>query len=105
MCQQMLLFVNIEGRQWAWEMNQNRAQIGDTVVFNVTAADVTHGLGIYDPNMNLVGQTQAIPGYTNSLKMTFDKPGIYNLLCLEYCGLAHHNMISKFTIQDQLGEN
>jgi len=97
--------VNVEGRQWAWIMDANEAKLGDTVIFNVTAADVTHGLGVYDPDMNLLAQTQAMPfGYTNKLKITFDKPGTYKLLCMEYCGLAHHNMISEFKITEKLGE-
>jgi cytochrome c oxidase subunit 2 len=50
--------------------------------------------------MRLVGQTQAMPGYTNSIKITFKESGIYKLLCMEYCGLAHHAMITDFTVVD-----
>lgn len=93
--------VNIDGIQWAWVMDKTEANTGDTVVFNVSASDVTHGLGVYDPQMNLIGQVQAMPfGYVNKLKLTLDQPGTYKLLCLEYCGLAHHNMISEFTVKD-----
>ena len=92
--------VNVEGRMWAWILDKKEATVGDTVVFNVSAADVTHGLGIYDTDMRMMGQVQAMPfGYVNKLKLTFDKPGNYKLICLEYCGLAHHNMISEFTIK------
>ncbi|MGH1539050.1 MAG: cytochrome C oxidase subunit II [Arenicella sp.] len=92
--------VNIEGRQWAWIMDKTEATAGDTVIFNVSAADVTHGLGVYDPDMNMIGQAQAMPsGYINRLRLTLDKPGTYKLLCMEYCGLAHHNMISEFTVK------
>ncbi len=70
-------------------------------MFNVSAADVTHGLGVYDENLRLLGQTQAMPGYENSLKITFDQPGKYKLMCMEYCGLVHHAMISDFTVAGQ----
>lgn len=92
--------VNVEGRMWSWNLDKKEAKVGDTVVFNVTAADVSHGLGIYDTDMRMMGQVQAMPsGYVNKLKLTFDKPGKYKMVCLEYCGLAHHSMISEFTVK------
>lgn len=90
--------IDVTGRQWYWELSDSSAKTGDTVVFNVSAADVTHGLGVYDEEMRLIGQTQAMPGYSNSLKLTFEKPGTYKLLCMEYCGLAHHAMVSEFKV-------
>lgn len=90
--------INIEGRQWFWNIDDNTAQAGDTVLFNVTAGDVNHGLGVYTEDLVLLGQTQAMPGYTNSLKLTLTKPGTYKLMCLEYCGLVHHAMISDFVV-------
>ena len=91
-------YIDVEGRQWAWIMSDTKAKAGDTVAFRVTTADVNHGLGIYDEDLRLIGQTQAMPGYTNVLKIKFDKPGTYQLLCMEYCGIAHHAMISTLTV-------
>ena len=90
--------IDIEGRQWLWLMSEAEVGVGDTVVFNVSAFDVNHGLGVYDPDMTLIGQTQAMPGYVNSLQIALDRPGTYSLLCLEYCGLSHHIMLSQITI-------
>ncbi|PXV76312.1 hypothetical protein [Nitrosomonas eutropha] len=72
---------------------------GQPVEFQVSAADVNHGFGIYDENLVLIAQTQAMPGYTNKLIHTFDKPGKFKILCLEYCGLAHHVMITELTVE------
>lgn len=93
--------IDVVGHQWYWQLSETSAKVGDTVVFHVSAADVTHGLGVYDENMRLIGQTQAMPGYANSLKLTFDKPGNYQLLCMEYCGIAHHAMVSPFNVTAQ----
>ena len=90
--------IDVEGRQWFWQLSSSEAKAGDTVVFRVRSGDVNHGLGVYDPDMRLVGQTQAMPGYVNSLQIKLERPGTYKLLCLEYCGLAHHAMISQFTV-------
>ena len=90
--------VDVEGRQWLWQVSEAELNAGDTVVFNVTAGDVNHGLGIYDPDMRMVGQVQAMPGYVNVLALTLDRPGTYKMLCMEYCGLVHHAMVSEFTV-------
>ena len=68
------------------------------MIFNVTSGDVNHGLGVYDPSMRMVGQAQAMPGYVNRLAVTLDRPGTYKLLCMEYCGLVHHAMVSELTV-------
>lgn len=91
--------IDVEGYQWYWKVSDNEAQVGDTILFRVTTGDVSHGLGIYDEDLKLIGQTQAMPGYTNSLKLTFDKAGTYQFLCLEYCGVAHHAMISELIVK------
>lgn len=90
--------VNAVGKQWFWELSANRFTAGVPVEFRVTANDVNHGFGIYDPNDRLIAQTQAMPGFTNRLVHTFTQPGKYRVLCLEYCGLVHHNMIAEFEV-------
>ncbi|CAB1274373.1 cupredoxin domain-containing protein [Candidatus Nitrosacidococcus tergens] len=91
--------VDVVGHQWYWDMSTDKIITGKPVVFKVASEDVNHGFGIYDDNLNLLGQTQAMPEYTNKLVYTFDKPGKYHILCLEYCGLAHHGMVSDFTVE------
>ena len=84
--------------QWAWNVSPNAFAVGQTVEFRVTSKDVNHGFALYDPGMRIVAQTQAMPGYTNILRYTFTQPGTYRVLCLEYCGLAHHEMESNITV-------
>lgn len=91
--------VTVDGHQWYWNIAPVTIKAGQPVEFQVSAADVNHGFGIYDENLKLVAQTQAMPGYTNKLIHTFDKPGKFKILCLEYCGLAHHAMISELTVE------
>ena len=91
--------IRATGRMWQWELSENNVALNQPVEFHVTSVDVNHGFGIYDPDMIIVGQTQAMPGYTNTLRHTFTRPGVYKILCLEYCGLAHHGMQSEFTVE------
>lgn len=72
----------------------------DTLVeFRVTSLDATHGFAVYSPKGAVVAQTQAMPGYVNRLKIRFSEPGHYPVLCLEYCGMAHHTMRSGIIVR------
>ena len=80
------------GHQWRWTLDRDTVKAGQVVEFEVTADDVNHGFAIYQNKHRLVAQVQAMPGYVNRLRVIFTEPGEYEVLCLEYCGLAHHGM-------------
>ena len=92
------LRVNAIAEQWSWSVDRTRLPLNKPIVFSVTSRDVNHGFGIYDPDLRLVTQIQAMPGYINNLHYTFTRPGKYRVLCLEYCGLIHHDMIVELTV-------
>jgi cytochrome c oxidase subunit 2 len=101
--------VNVVGKQYAfslttaagpasleaWDRDASpvvQVPAGALVEFRVTTLDVNHGFSIYAPDGRLMAQTQAMPGYVNRLRVEFDRPGTYRVLCLEFCGMAHHVM-------------
>jgi cytochrome c oxidase subunit 2 len=84
--------VRAVGHQWRWELDRETVKAGELVEFQITARDVNHGFAIYKDKTNLIAQAQAMPGYVNKLQVRFMEPGEYEVLCLEYCGLAHHGM-------------
>lgn len=86
------------GHQWYWEMDRRSFPAGTEIAFEVTSADVNHGFAIYNDDDRVVAQTQAMPDYTNVVRHTFREPGTYRVMCLEYCGLAHHKMIKEITV-------
>jgi cytochrome c oxidase subunit II len=65
---------------------------GSLVELRVTSFDVNHSAGLFDPDGVLIAQVQAMPGYANRLRLRLDRPGTYELLCLELCGLGHGRM-------------
>lgn len=81
------------------ESDEIEVNAGDLVEFRVTSLDVNHGFGVYNDQAQLITQTQAMPGYVNRLRWKFTEPGEYHILCLEYCGSAHHLMRTKFTVK------
>lgn len=91
--------VDVETFQFGWDISQTEFEVGEPIEFDVTSRDVNHGLGIYDEDMELIAQTQAMPDYTNTIYITFEEPGVYEILCLEYCGLAHHQMMAEIVVK------
>lgn len=90
--------VTVTGSQWSWDINQTKLPVGKLIVFAVTSSDVNHGFGIYDPDLKMVTQVQAMPGYINKVYYTFSKAGTYKIMCLEYCSIAHHLMVADLTV-------
>lgn len=90
--------VNVSGGQWYWEIDGEQVPQGVPVTFLAHTTDVTHGFGVMDPEGRILFQVQVMPGYVNRVAFTFDRPGTYRVVCLEYCGVAHHDMITEFTV-------
>lgn len=93
-----LQVVDAVGYQWRWELSRSEVVAGQPVEFRIRSEDVNHGFGVYDQSMKLVAQAQAMPGYVNKLRHTFTEEGTYRILCMEFCGLAHHNMIAEVRV-------
>lgn len=90
--------INATAQQWSWEIDKARIVAGMPVTFNVHSGDVNHGMGVTDANNRLLFQVQAMPGYVNRVHFTFEKTGIYRVICLEFCGIGHHGMLDKITV-------
>jgi cytochrome c oxidase subunit 2 len=95
------VIVEAVGHQWYWELSRTTVPAHRPVVFRVRSADVNHGFAVYDPDMRVVGQTQAMPGYENQLVLRFERPGSYRILCLEYCGSVHHGMQAALEVVEE----
>lgn len=92
--------VKAVGGQWYWNLDTTTAEVNTPIQFHVSSADVNHGFAIYNPNNSIIAQTQAMPGYTNKLNVTFSETGTFKIMCLEYCGLAHHGMVAEFEVTE-----
>lgn len=70
--------------------------VGRPVTFRLTSADVIHGFQVVGTNAN----TMVIPGYVSELTVTFSEPGEKLILCNEYCGLLHHEMMGRLVVKE-----
>ncbi len=99
--------VRVIGVQYAWAVEPADVVIDRPVEFWLESREtngqpaVNHGVGIYDPDGTLLTQAQVIPERVQKLVFTFTKPGTYRILCLEYCGAKHHEMVSAFEVRER----
>lgn len=91
------LRIEAEARQWNWTFRYPDGTVthdvlhlpaGVPIDMVVTSRDVIHAFWV----PRLAGKIDAIPGHTNILRIEADRPGTYNGLCNEFCGLRHSEM-------------
>jgi cytochrome c oxidase subunit 2 len=86
--------VHMVAKMWAFDPPEVRLPPGADVDIYLSALDVTHGMYIEHTGVNLM----AVPGAVNAARVRFDEEGEYPVICHEYCGLGHQNMMGKFVI-------
>ena len=104
--------VSAEARQWEWRFTQpgpdglpvrTRGALyvpaGQPFDIAITAEDVIHSFWV----PQLGGKMDAIPGHENLHRLRADRPGIYEGLCAEFCGLGHSGMRFVVVAYDPAG--
>ena len=91
--------VDVTALQFAWIISPGTVEAGTPVRFSVEADDVAHGFAVYNDDNVMLFQTQVTPGYTSHIVHTFDEPGLYQVVCLEFCGVGHHEMLGTITVE------
>jgi cytochrome c oxidase subunit 2 len=79
---------------WEYLPKEITVPVGSSVSFYVTSSDVQHGFNIQNTNANFM----VIPGQVSKLTVKFDKPGTYNYICTEYCGVGHGVMYGAIIV-------
>jgi cytochrome c oxidase subunit 2 len=91
--------VLVRGQQFGWNVQPAQVPAGRPVLFRVSSKDVQHGFGVYDGTKLLFQvQVPAAGEPEQRYSYTFDKPGTYEILCLEFCGVQHHNMRGQLRV-------
>ena len=95
--------LRVSARQWAWQFIYPNGHVdenlhvpaGEPVRLTMTSEDVIHGLWI--PALRV--KQDVVPGRYSSMWFQADKVGTYDLLCTQYCGDDHSNMLSSVVVQ------
>jgi cytochrome c oxidase subunit 2 len=95
--------IGVIGQQFSWifvypneKVAENELVVpqGKPVKLNVTSEDVNHSLFI--PAFRI--KMDAVPGLDSYTWFFADEIGQYDVLCAEYCGVAHSEMIAVLRI-------
>lgn len=81
---------------WSFTPGELRVPAGSKITFYVTSQDVQHGIKLLGTNINMM----LLPGQISTLSATFTKPGTYQFICHEYCGIAHHTMYGQLIVEE-----
>ena len=86
-------------RLWQWwpiiEFEKDQ-----TYRLHLSSMDWQHGFSLQPVNINL----QIHPNYDMVVTLTPNKAGEYGVVCNEFCGIGHHNMIGKIYVTDSQGD-
>ena len=79
---------------WQFQPSEIYIPVGSEVDFYLTSKDVVHGFHISGKNVNMM----AVYGAINKTTVKFDKPGVYDIVCHEFCGIGHQNMHAQVIV-------
>jgi cytochrome c oxidase subunit 2 len=93
--------VTVVAKQWMWKFQHPGGQreidtlhvpVDTPVVLRMASQDVIHSLFI--PALRI--KQDVVPGRTETLSFTADRPGTWRLACAEFCGTDHSVMGGSF---------
>ena len=73
-----------------------RLQRGKEYTLHLSSLDVNHGFSLYPVNINF----QVVPGYDYGLRITPNASGDFRIICNEFCGIGHHNMVGRVIVDE-----
>jgi cytochrome c oxidase subunit 2 len=68
---------------------------GQTYRLHLSSVDFQHGFSLQPLNMNF----QVVPGYDHVITIQPQMPGTYPIVCNEFCGIGHQNMVGKIIVE------
>ncbi len=85
---------HVVAKMFSFKPSPLKVPKGSVVDFYVTSTDVVHGFYIQGTDVNLM----AIPNTVNYARTHFDRPGKYQIVCHEFCGMGHQDMVGEVVV-------
>jgi len=85
--------VYLLAQMWRW-YPALQLEEGASYTLHLSSIDVNHGFSLYPANVNF----QVVPGYDYGLAIKPNQPGEYRVVCNEFCGVSHHNMLGRIVV-------
>jgi cytochrome c oxidase subunit 2 len=81
-------------QMWNFQPTEIYLPVGAEVDFYLTTKDVVHGFHINEKNINMM----AVYGGINKTTAKFNEPGVFPIVCHEYCGSGHQHMKAEVIV-------
>jgi cytochrome c oxidase subunit 2 len=88
--------VYLIARLWEW-WPVLELEKGKQYRLHLSSLDWQHGFSLQPTNINI----QVHPGYDMVLTMTPSETGEFGIVCNEFCGIGHHQMVGKIHVVDK----
>lgn len=92
--------VHTVAKMWMFDPPEITVPPNAEIDLYLTSGDVVHGFWIPGTNVNLM----AVPGAVTYARFKLTREGEYPILCHEYCGTAHQNMMGRIVVTSTLQE-
>ena len=86
--------VFVVAQMWSFEPSEIYLPVGAEVDFYLSSKDVVHGFNIAEKGVNMM----AVYGGINKITTKFDEPGVFPIVCHEYCGSGHQHMMGEVIV-------
>lgn len=86
--------IYLTAKQFFW-FPTLKLRAGETYRLHVSSADFQHGFSLQPMNMNF----QIVPGYDHVLTLKPTALGEYPIICNEFCGIGHQQMVGKIIVE------
>ncbi|HAJ57062.1 MAG TPA: hypothetical protein DCL35_04755 [Candidatus Omnitrophica bacterium] len=87
--------IEVKASRYKFDPDPIVVKLGEKVRFEITSADVTHGLAIADFQVNI----SVLAGETKTAEFVADKKGSFHMHCSVYCGPGHSHMHGTLIVQ------
>jgi len=92
--------VYLLARLWEWYPILELEE-GQSYRLHLSSMDWQHGFSLQPENINI----QVHPGYEMVLTIRPSRDGTYFIICNEYCGFGHHQMVGRIYVTDSGGRD
>ena len=86
--------IRIVARKFEFEPSEITLALGEPVVLELSAEDVT--MGFYAPDFKV--DVEIVPGRTTLVRLVPDKAGTYGFTCDVFCGEGHEDMAGRIRV-------
>ena len=86
--------VKIVAQKFKYTPNEINVKKGQATILEFTSLDFVHGFSL--PGLKI--RADLVPGRVTKVELKFDREGVYEFLCDNFCGDGHEEMAGKISV-------